>query len=52
MNKIKQFLCGLFTGHNIVRYGDDIIYDEEKGDFVIEHRCSRCGKEFMLTFPF
>lgn len=51
MNKIKQFLCGLFTNHCFL--GDDtkLKWNRETDEYTITETCKRCGKNYSFTTP-
>lgn len=49
MNKAKQFLCGLFTGHCLKDTDRKCEYNEEDKTFTITETCCRCGKKFSFT---
>lgn len=49
MQKIKQFLCGLFTHHSFSSVDTKGEYDNENNMFTITETCMRCGKVFQFT---
>lgn len=51
MEKIKQFLCGLFTHHKFYDRDTKCEWNEETDEYTITETCARCGKVFSFTAP-
>lgn len=51
IKNMKQFLCGLFTGHILNDADRKCEYNEEDKTLTITEYCSRCGKKFSFTEP-
>ena len=51
MERIKQFLCGIFTGHVLFDKNLEIRYDEKEKQYVFRNVCLRCGKEIVCKIP-
>lgn len=44
--KLKQFLCGIFTGHKIDPNISWLDVDTKTNTTCIMHMCERCSKRF------
>lgn len=44
--KLKQFLCGVFTGHKINPNISWLGFDTKTNTTYIVHMCERCKKRF------
>ena len=49
MEKIKQFLCGIFINHSFRSSDTKSIYNDETHTFTITETCCKCGKQFSFT---
>lgn len=49
--KLRQFLCGIFTGHILNDIDRKCDYNEKDKTFTITEHCSKCGKKFSFTAP-
>lgn len=47
-NKLKQFLCGIRTGHVLSDLDRECKYDETDETFIIKETCCKCGKKFSF----
>lgn len=49
--KLKQTLCGIFTGHRLNDTDRECKYNEKDKTFTITETCCKCGKKFSFTVP-
>lgn len=50
-NNLKQFLCGLMTGHSFKDKDTVCEYNDEDKTCMVTETCYRCGKKFSFTAP-
>lgn len=50
-DRIKQFLCGLFTSHRLNDTDRECKYNDKDKTFTITETCCKCGKKFSFTAP-
>ena len=51
MNRIKQILCGIFTGHMLFDKNLECKYDNAEKQYVFRNVCVNCGKEIVCKIP-